>query len=281
MGQISLVGAGAVRALPHRNRKCGDATPEHSAAPEKYFALYDPERLKPRYGPPEHVDAIPAIATGMRPAARKLPTDRPGDTIAAYYAAITFMDAQVGRLLDTLDRLKLWDNTVVVFQSDHGYHLGEHGGLWHKQSLFEEGVRVPLIVAAPGKQPAVSPGLVELVDIYPTLAELSGLPLPDGLEGTSFAPLLSTPNRKWKKAVFTVVARWRSAENRAIDVGNIGRSVFDGRWRYTEWPDGSAELYDHNRDPLEYANLAPKAEHRAQLKTMQAVLRGGWKEARP
>src|SRR6266446_2766016 len=132
-------------------------------APEKYFALYAPDKLLPRYGPPEHLANIPDLALTYRLGEKKFPEKNPGDTMAAYYASISFMDAQVGVLLDTLDRLKLWENTIVVFHSDHGYHLGEHGGLWHKMCLFEETTRVPLIVAAPGKTAgATSPGLVEL-----------------------------------------------------------------------------------------------------------------------
>jgi len=121
-------------------------------APEKYFTLYEPERLIPRSGSADHLKNIPDLALTYRLGAAKFPDNQPGETMAAYYASISFMDAQVGVLLDTLDRLKLWDNTVVIFHSDHGYHLGEHGGLWHKMCLFDETTRVPLIVAAPGKK---------------------------------------------------------------------------------------------------------------------------------
>src|SRR5205823_8363877 len=159
-------------------------------APEKYFALYQPDQLQPRAGPPEHLKDIPDLALTYRLGAAKFPDKQPGDTMAAYFASISFMDAQVGVLLEALDRLKLWEKTVVIFHSDHGYHLGEHGGLWHKMCLFDETTRVPLIVAAPGKKLAASSSrIIELVDIFPTLTELCGLAQPPALEGTSFVPL--------------------------------------------------------------------------------------------
>ena len=253
-------------------------------APEKYFALYQPDTLEPRSGPPEHLAGIPKIAlTYNLPKGDRFPTDRPGDTMAAYYAAISFMDAQVGLLLDALDRLELWDSTIVVFQSDHGYHLGEHGGLWHKLNLFEETTKVPLIVAAPGKKPAVTRGLVELVDIYPTLAGMCGLKAPANLEGKSFAPLLDQPAREWKSAVFTVVSRDGVSFQPSLpyDPRLIGRTVFDGRRRYTQWPDGTAELYDHQNDPYEYKNLAAESAQRTEVARMKKLLADGWKAGLP
>ena len=255
-------------------------------APEKYFALYNPDELQPRPGPPEHLAKIPDLAltyrVGVNP---KFPEQRPGDTIAAYYAAISFMDAQVGVLLQALDRLNLWDRTIVVFVSDHGYHLGEHGGLWHKLSLFEECARVPLIVAAPDRKPGNCLRLVESVDLYPTLADLCGLPSQAELEGSSFKPLLDDPTRPWKRAVFTVVARPRGnlqpGDSKFGDASSLGRTVFDGRWRYTAWADGSAELYDHHHDPLEYENLAAETKQSDRLTRMKKLLGDGWKTAQP
>jgi len=251
-------------------------------APEKYHALYRPEELSPRPGPAGHTASIPDLALSYRLDAKKFPDERPGETIAAYYAAISYMDAQVGVLLDTLDRLNLWESTIVVFHSDHGYHLGEHGGLWHKMCLFEETVRIPLLVAAPGRRPGATLGLVEAVDLYPTLAELCRLPAPATLEGTSFAPLLADPVRPWKRAVFAIVTRdGRTIGNNTGNLDSIGRTVYDGRWRYTVWPDGAKQLNDHHHDPLEYENLAGRPEASAPLARMEALLTAGWRGALP
>jgi uncharacterized sulfatase len=255
-------------------------------APEKYYALYSPDELRPRPGPSGHLAKLPDLAltyrTGVNP---KFPDERPGDTIAAYYAAVSYMDAQVGVLLDALDRLGLEDRTIVVFMSDHGYHLGEHGGLWHKLSLFEECVRIPLIAAVPGAKPGTSQRLVELVDVYPTLADLCGLPPPVELEGTSFKPLLNDPNQPWKQAVFAVVSRPRDnvppGDPKFGDRNSLGRTVFDGRLRYTAWPEGSEELYDHHHDPLEYENLAAELDWREELAIMKKRLADGWRAALP
>src|SRR4051812_11069374 len=177
-------------------------------APQKYFDLYPPSKVVLPKEPPDVRKHVPAIAFDRH---KETLTEAEGrQATAAYYACVSFMDAQLGLVLDAMDRLKLWDNTVVVFWSDHGFHLGEHGGLWRKAKLFEESARVPFIVAAPGKRKgAVCPRPVELVDVYPTLTQLCGLPLPAGLEGASVVPLLEDPDRPWKKAAFTQVAHGR------------------------------------------------------------------------
>jgi uncharacterized sulfatase len=252
-------------------------------APEKYFALYQPDALLPRAGPPEHLKSIPDLALTYRLGAPKFPEKNPGETMAAYYASISFMDAQVGVLLATLDRLNLWDNTVVVFHSDHGYHLGEHGGLWHKMCLFEETTRVPLIVAAPGKNSAaVSPRLVELVDVFPTLVDLCGLKQPLDLEGASFVPLLTDSNRAWKQAAFTVVSRGANIDaTRSLDPAKMGRTMVTDRWRFTQWHDGEQELYDHAADPFEYVNLAGDLKESRICNELQKSLQAGWRAALP
>src|SRR5262249_38021592 len=168
----------------------------------------------------------------------------------AYHAATTFMDAQLGLVLDALDRNKLWDNTVVLFFGDHGWHLYDHLQLWRKMTVFEQAAHAPLMMHAPGKKQGVSSSrFVEYVDIYPTLTELCGLPQAQGMEGYSFRPLLDDPQRSWKKAAYTMVARGK---------GQFGRSVRTDRYRYTEWDDGKAgvEFYDHETDLNEWNNIA-------------------------
>jgi uncharacterized sulfatase len=207
--------------------------------------------------------------------------------VQAYYASVSFMDTQFGVVLDELNRLGLADRTVVVFISDHGYHLGEHGQ-WQKMTVFEESARVPLIVAAPGMKAAgkSTARLAELVDVYPTLADLCGLRAPAELEGTSLRPLLDDSQRPWKKGSFTqVVHRVRGgrAEKPQSKGAVMGRSVRNERYRYTEWGKGaaSAELYDHQTDPHEWRNLASDPGMADVVRQMKGLLHGGWHAARP
>jgi uncharacterized sulfatase len=184
----------------------------------------------------------------------------------AYYAAISFVDEQIGKLLDALDKLGLSENTIVVFWSDHGYHLGEHG-LWFKQSCFEESAKCPLIIAAPGYKTSgklcIKP--VEMVDIYPTLAELAGLKAPGNLEGFSLVPLLQNPSSSWDHPAYTQVQRGDFA----------GHSVRTQLWRYTEWDFGKqgAELYNEETDPKELHNLAGNPAFKDVVAQMKALLK--------
>ena len=197
--------------------------------------------------------------------------------IRAYRACVSFVDAQVGRVLDELERLELAENTVVVFFGDHGYHLGENG-VWTKMTNFELGTRVPLIVRVPG----ISAGqrtaaLVELVDLYPTLAEVCGLSQPEHLEGTSLVPLLKEPARAWKSAVFSEYTR---------PGGLRGRTVRSARYRYTEWTDANGEsqgceFYDHQDDPQENRNLVDDAGQRTAITEHEKLLQAGWRAAVP
>lgn len=242
-------------------------------APKKYFEMYPPAQIVLPKEPDDIRKRAPAIAYTHHAADDKLSDDEKKHAIAAYYACTSFTDAQVGVLLEAMDRLKLWENTVVVLWGDHGWHLGEHGGMWRKGSLFEESARAPFIWAVPGKKPAVSPALVEFVDIYPTLSQLCGLTPPKNLEGTSLAPLLDQPQRPWKKAAFTVVSRGNDT---------LGRTLRTARYRYTEWGDEkTAELYDHHADPREWNNLAGDSAQSEVVAQMRQLLKEGWKGARP
>ena len=198
--------------------------------------------------------------------------------IRGYRACVSFMDAQLGRVLDELDRLGLRENTLIVLWGDHGYHLGENG-LFTKMTNFENGTRVPLLVSLPGMKNAGqrTRALVELVDLYPTLAQLCDLPLPKHLEGTSFAPLLENPDQPWKKAAFSQYLRTGKPPH-------TGRSLRTDRWRYTEWHDvkgkpTGVELYDELNDPQETVNLANDPAHAATVKQLTTQIHSGWKAA--
>ena len=245
-------------------------------APRSYFEPYPLEDIHPAMEEPGDRDDIPVAALADRPKQRELTLEQRREIIQAYYASVSFMDAQVGRLLDALERLDMADNTIVVFASDHGYHLGHHG-LWQKGDLFEGSVRVPLIVTLPGSPHAGSAteALAELVDLYPTLVELSGLPAPDHLAGQSLKPILENPAHPGRQAALTVAwsrARWTRPEMPAERI--LGRTIRTPRFRYTEWNEGQAgvELYDYLEDPQEYANLADRPERAETVRRLKQLL---------
>lgn len=228
-------------------------------APGRYFDLYPLDKIPMPNNPPGDLDDIPAAHTGVRPylwhqmAARNggnpLSDRAVREARQAYYASTSFMDAQLGRVVEGLDKMGLANDTVIAFWGDHGWSLGEHTH-WQKMNLFEDVVRVPLIIAAPGHSGngKTSRALVECVDIYPTLAGLCGLTPPAELEGASLVPLLDNPNRTVKEAAFTQIA-----------FENIrGLSVRTDRYRYNVWQGlgGGEELYDYQEDPGEFRNLA-------------------------
>lgn len=255
------------------------------AAPKKYFDQYDLDRIPLPETPPEHLSRLLPAALNLDPPHRPLPPQEIQRFRRAYWACVSFMDAQVGVLLEGLTRLRLWDSTIVAFMSDNGYHLGDHGGLWHKNTLFEQSARVPLMIYAPGMRGngRRSRALVELVDLYPTVAELCGVPPPEGVEGLSLASLLGDPGRPWKKGAFTVASRGKTREADPSPVAYLGRSVRTDRWRYTEWDEGrqGVELYDHDSDPGELRNLAGNARVAQVQAELGRLLRAGWRAARP
>lgn len=175
---------------------------------------------------------------------------------SAYYASVTFMDQQVGRIIDELDRLGLSQNTAVVFTSDHGYHLGEHG-FWQKSNLHEEVLRVPMIVAAPGFPAGRTNSIVELVDLYPTLADLAGLEIPAAAQGVSLKPVLRKHDH---------VAR-----NAALSL-NRGYSLRTAAWHFMRYKDGTKELYDMKSDPNEFMNLAVTGDHAEVVQRLEVEL---------
>ncbi len=225
-------------------------------APKKYWNLYPLESIQMPYAPEGDRDDVPKSAF-----AHNCPIPNYGlaeeDVLKAkqaYYANVSFVDAQVGRLLDALESLELMDNTLIVFWSDHGYHLGEHNGIWQKRCLFEESASAPLIFYAPGQRGngTASQQIVEFLDIYPTVTELAGLTPPKEIEGKSLTPLLRQPNRPWNGTAFTQALR--PGEGSPV----MGATIRTDRWRYTEWNQGEqgTELYDHASDPNEFDNLA-------------------------
>ncbi len=250
-------------------------------APKSSYALYEHDdvrlpanyRATPDGAPPDalgtwgelrNYDGVPAKGAVSDDVAQWL--------IHGYRACVSFVDAQVGRVLDEVDALGLRDDTIVVLLGDHGWQLGEHT-LWAKQCLFETSLGAPLLVRAPGQASGVSTrALVEFVDVYPTLCELAGLPLPSHLEGRSFAPLLSEPDRPWKE--FTI-ARFRR-----------GDSIKTDSHRYSEFRDAQGELvgrmlYDHAADPRENANVAELPEHRALVESLARTLHENMGQPRP
>ncbi len=239
-------------------------------APTKYFDLYPFDAIKLPQEPaddeadiplPARNGAVPGYAVTATPEQRRA-------AIRGYLATVSFMDAQAGRLLDALRRLGLDDNTIVIFNSDHGWHLGEHG-LWHKRSLFEECARVPFIVRLPGAKGngQHSKSLVELLDMFPTVCDLTGVPAPPDLQGKSIRPLLNDPQASIHEAAFTEARRGKNAEF-------WGRSVRTPRWRYTEWNNGrdGTELYDHDADPHEFTNLINDPRQADTIARLKALL---------
>jgi iduronate 2-sulfatase len=258
-------------------------------APKKYFDLYPLEKIKlpANRTKPEGSPDLAFTNFGELRAYEGMPKDpepvsdqQARELIRGYYAATSYMDAQVGRLLGELDKLGLRENTIVILWGDHGWHLGEQGQ-WCKHTNFENSARAALMLSAPGRHPkagAKTDALVEFVDIYPSLCELSGLPLPQGLEGTSFVPLIADPTRSWKTAAFSQYPR---------EGGKVmGYSMRTDRYRYTEWQDKSGkplavELYDHQSDPAETRNVADAPGNASTLAELSKTLKAGWQAATP
>lgn len=238
-------------------------------APKKYFDMYPREKL---VTPPALVgdwEDIPALAMVKRFKAFGFELDKENYALRraytqAYHACVSFIDAQLGLLLSALKRNGRWEDTIIIFISDHGYHLGEHY-MWGKVSLFEECARVPMIVRVPGRTRAgtSASGLTELVDLYPTLCKLCGIKAPAHLQGESFTRLIDNPSGEGKETAYTVVSRGKT----------LGRSIRTVRWRYAEWGSSSeSELYDLEKDPAEHHNLAGDEKFNEPLAKMRRLL---------
>ncbi len=257
-------------------------------SPKKYWDLYDPAKIQLAPNPYHPEDAPEWALTNSNEVRnyQGMPTKgKFDDTIArqlkhGYYAAVSYTDAQIGKVLDELDRQGLTKNTIVILWGDHGWKLGEHGE-WAKHSNVENDTNAPLLLAAPGMKAANKhcKALVEFVDIFPTLSELAGLPLPTHLEGWSFKRLLDNPELPWKPAAFSQYPRGKD---------RMGYSMRTDRYRFTVWVGredhsriDAIELYDHQADPQENTNISKRPANAELVKQLMAQWQAGWKAASP
>ena len=200
----------------------------------------------------------------------KMDVRRQKKAVGGYYASVAFMDAQVGKVLDKLDQQGLRDNTIVIFTSDHGYHLGEHD-FWAKVSLRDESAGVPLIISVPGKKPAVCDSLVELLDLYPTVSKLCGLPVEQRLQGKDISAMLDDPTIEVRDAAFSVAPMRK------------GFLLREDRWAFIQYGEDASrgmELFDTVADPLQFDNLAKSEKHQAVVDRMRTKLAAKLAEVR-
>lgn len=260
------------------------------SAPEKYWKFYNHEQI-PLVKNPNRPVGFPEIAKSRYNLKQYKWEHSDPDSLfsddyarllrQAYFACTSFVDAQIGKLIDEVDRMGISEETYFVYISDHGFHLGEQNH-WGKTTLYESSLNSPLIISRQGmsNKGAVCESLVEYVDILPTVMDLAGIEIPAHMEGVSTVPLLKDPEMKFKKAVF-------SQQERDIIGRKKGYSVRNERYRYTEWHDHEAgiiiakELYDLLNDPLEMNNMAIDPEHEATVQEMAIILEAGWEEALP
>jgi len=255
-------------------------------SPKKYWDMYKPEDIKLAENPfiPRNAPTYATTNWGELRNYYGIPNKGPcSDELArqlihGYYACVSYIDAQIGRLLDELDRLKLSDKTVIILWGDHGWKLGEHAG-WCKHTNFELDTHVPMILSVPGMKTATkrTMALTEYVDIYPTLCQACGLTIPSHLEGRSMIPLLDDPQQPWKKAAFSQYPRGRV----------MGYTMRTERFRYTEWQNRkngevlARELYDHEKDPQENVNVVDQPEYESDIQRLAGMLKKGWRAALP
>lgn len=228
-------------------------------APREYFAPYPWQSMQLPPQQTNDLSDIPKAGQAKTVSSRnpigKYP-DNQRRMWSGYYASVSFMDEQVGKIIRALDDLGLRDSTAIVFTSDHGYHLGDHQ-FWQKSNLHEQVLRVPLIVSAPGMSRGQSDAVVELVDIFPTVCDLTGQSIPTEVQGTSLLPLLNKTRQQVKPG--------------ALSFHN-GYSLRTPMWHYMRYNDGTRELYDMKNDPGEFTNLVQTPEHAERLKNLDALL---------
>ena len=218
-------------------------------APKKYFDLYPLDKCDPPELPEDWEPPYPHSLPNQTDIFNKFSEQDKREFLRSYYACTSFLDAQVGKLMQALKESGEMENTLIVFFGDHGYHLGEHNW-WNKVTIYEKGTNAPFIMAGKGVdvKGVETDAMFEFIDIYPTLAELAGLPQPEHLEGKSFANILENPDQPFRSEVRAVVNRGAM----------MGRMVKNKEFRYIEWANGDkgTELYDQEKDPIEYNNLA-------------------------
>ena len=234
--------------------------------PRKYYDLYDIETFKDASSTVPHPLNDLRYYADIPDGHTRIPAKKTLELMRGYAASTSYMDAQVGRVLQHLDTLGISQNTVIVFAGDHGFHLGEHEN-WGKATLFEVALRSPLIISVPGQQPGRTEALVELVDLYPTLCDACELPIPSQLEGLSLMPVIEKPTHPWKTAAFSQLAG--------------GYSIRAEQYRYTEWGNRGRQLYDYDTDPDETANIAYLPENRELIANLSERLQAGWRAALP
>ena len=224
--------------------------------PKKYFDMYPEEKMKIPPLIPGDLDDIPLAGRGADGKGLNEMEQNRRRMWQAYYGSVSFMDEQLGRVLDELERLDLLNSTAIIFTSDHGYHLGEHG-FWQKANLHEEVVRVPLIISAPGIKSGRTSSLVELVDLYPTWTNLLELPSPKGLHGKSLLPILRNPQSKIRETALSI-------HNRA------GGGLRSAQWHYMNYGSKGEELYDMIKDPAQFTNVVSDPKYSAILNKARA-----------
>ena len=238
-------------------------------APKPYYAPFPfarmtlPEKIKGDW------DDIPRAGINYKTSKNmKINVVRQKKAVGGYYASVAYMDAQVGKVMAALKKAGLDDNTIVIFTSDHGYHLGEHD-FWAKVSLHEESAMVPLIISVPGKKPAVCRSLTELLDLYPTIAGLCGLKVPSRLQGKNISRMLDDPTHQVRDAAFCVNGR--------------GFLLREDKWAYIQYGETAKrgiELFDMVKDPKQYTNLARMPKYKPVVERFKAKFAAKMKAVR-